>query len=65
MEEIRHQLIDSLSVYPIIYRALAPSQVVVWDFWTINSIIAKTFNRIHWGLGGATNFNEYQDVPGS
>ena len=23
---------------PIIYRVLAPSQVVVWDFWTINSM---------------------------
>ena len=22
---------------PILYRVLAPSQVVVWDFWTINS----------------------------
>ena len=28
MEEILHQLIVSLSVYPIIYRVLAPSQVV-------------------------------------
>ena len=26
-----------LVVYPIIYRVLAPSQVVVWDIWTINS----------------------------
>ena len=25
--------------YPIIYKVLAPSQVVVWDFWTINSMI--------------------------
>ena len=31
-----HQL--RLVVYPMIYRALGPSQVVVWDFWTINSI---------------------------
>ena len=27
------------SDYPIIHRVLAPSQVVVWDFWTINSMI--------------------------
>ena len=26
-----------LVVYPIIYRVLYTSQVVVWDFWTINS----------------------------
>ena len=25
-----------LVVYPIIYKVLTPSQVVVWDFWTIN-----------------------------
>ena len=30
-----HQL--RLVVYPITYRVLAPSQVVVWDFWTFNS----------------------------
>ena len=28
----------SLGKYPIIYKVLASSQVVVWDFWTINSI---------------------------
>ena len=38
-EEILHQL--RLVVYPIIYKVLAPSQVVVWDFWTINSITTK------------------------
>ena len=27
-----------LGDYPIIYRVFVPSQVVVWDFWTINSI---------------------------
>ncbi len=27
-----------LVVYPIIYKVLVPSQVVVWDFWTINNI---------------------------
>ena len=27
-----------LVVDPIISRVLAPSQVVAWDFWTINSI---------------------------
>ena len=26
-----------LVAYPIVYRVLAPSQVIVWDFWTINS----------------------------
>ena len=31
MAEILHQL--RLVVYPIIYRVLAPSQVVVWDFF--------------------------------
>ena len=36
MEEILHQL--KLVVYPIIYKVLAPSQVVIWDFWTINSM---------------------------
>ena len=30
MAEILHQL--RLVVYPIIYKVLAPSQVVVWDF---------------------------------
>ena len=30
-----------LIVYPIIYKVLAPSQVVVWDFWTINSKAPK------------------------
>ena len=34
MEETLHQLIG----YPVIYTVLAPSQVVVQDFWTINSI---------------------------
>ena len=36
MEEIR--LTSGYCNYPIIYKVLAPSQVVVWDFWTINSI---------------------------
>ena len=27
-----------LVVYPTIYKVLALSQVVVWDFWTINSM---------------------------
>ena len=31
MEEILHQ-------YPMIYWVLAPSQVVVWDFGTINKV---------------------------
>ena len=34
-----NSLVEVKVVYiPIIYKALAPSQVVVWDFWTINSI---------------------------
>ena len=41
MEEILHQLISGK--YPITYKVLAPSQVVVWDFWTINSILGQIF----------------------
>ena len=35
-----HSPVDGLVVYLIIYRVLAPSQVVgvPWDFWTINRI---------------------------
>ena len=29
----------SLGKYPIIYKVLAPSQVVVWDIWTISITI--------------------------
>ncbi len=36
MAEIR--LTSWYGKYPIICRVLAPSQVVVWDFWTINSM---------------------------
>ena len=36
MEEIMHQL--RLVVYPIIYYRFYVSQVVVWDFWTINGM---------------------------
>ena len=38
--EIRDQLTSwgEGSWNPIDYRFLAPSQVVVWDFWTINNI---------------------------
>ena len=36
MEEFLHQL--RLVVYPTIHRVLAPSQVAVSDFWTINSM---------------------------
>ena len=35
MEEIPAP-VDMVNM-PILYRVLAPSQVVVWDFWTINS----------------------------
>ena len=43
----------SLVVYPIIYKVLAPSQVVFsLDFWTINSItcsllVEGTFGECH------------------
>ena len=37
--EIRRSPVEVGSWNPIIYRVLGPSQVVVWDFWTINSII--------------------------
>ena len=43
-----HQL--SLVVFPMIYKVSAPSQVVVWDFFTINSIIPDFLFSI-WGLG--------------
>ena len=36
--EIRPSPVEGTVLYPTIYRLLAPSQVVVWDFWTINSI---------------------------
>ena len=32
-----------LVLYPIVYMFFYTSQVVVWDFWTINSIICKLF----------------------
>ena len=35
------------SDHPIIHRVLAPSQVVVWDFWTINSMIKKTHQPVN------------------
>ena len=35
-----HQL--SLVVYPIIYDGFYTSQVVVWDFWSVNSKAHKT-----------------------
>ncbi len=37
MEEIR--LTSWYGKYPIIHRVLYIQPVVVWDFWTINSII--------------------------
>ena len=42
-----HQL--RLVVYPIICKVLAPSQVVVWDFWTINSMPSgpSAINNFH------------------
>ena len=37
-------------VYPIIYRVSKTSQVVVWDFWTINSINMLVANgTLCWG----------------
>ena len=36
-----------LVVYPNIYRVLAPSQtVVVWDFWSINSLASFNFRDV-------------------
>ena len=32
-------------VYPIIYRVSKTSQVVVWDFWIINSLSGKKFQN--------------------
>ena len=43
----KHQL--RLVVYPIIFRVLAPSQVVVWDFWTINRIAQNATHGIYVG----------------
>ena len=65
---------SSLSIYPIIYRVLAPSlaQVVVSDFWTINSITVvlidiappisccgnvASFSKISWSLQPARIIN--------
>ena len=39
LEEILHQL--RLVVYPTICKVLYIQTVVVWDFWTINSIICS------------------------
>ena len=38
--------VEGKVVYPIIYRVLAPSQVVVWDFWTIKGM--GPFHLIQW-----------------
>ena len=38
-ESVVHQL--RLVAYPIIYNKVDISQVVVWDFWTINSIFLR------------------------
>ena len=32
---------------PIIYGVLAPSQVVVWDFWTIDTMSLRIFPTYH------------------
>ena len=37
-----------LVVYHTIYRVFAPSQVVVWDFWTIKSINKRSFSVRCW-----------------
>ena len=34
-----------LYFFPLFCRVLAPSQVVVWDFWTINSITYRCFRK--------------------
>jgi len=46
-EEILHQL--RLVVYPIIHRVFLHFQVVLWDFWTINSIQRKKTTTINKG----------------
>ena len=50
-----HQL--RLIGYPIIYRVLGRSQVVVWDFWTINRILQVRTWRI-----SEQRFNVHQIV---
>ena len=46
--EIRRSPVEVGSWNPIIYRVLGPSQVVVWDFWTINSIITpQVISTLH------------------
>ena len=45
-------------VYPITYEGFYTSQVVIWDFWTINSIIniylrfMSLFGRVVWNITG-------------
>ena len=52
-----HQL--TLVVYPIKYKVLAPSQVVVWDFWTINGSNGK------WAQIEDVFPMENEDIPAS
>ena len=42
--DLTHQLRTVGSWNPIVYKVLAPSQVVVWDFWTINSTLGPCFD---------------------
>ena len=62
MEEIR--LTSWYGKYPIIYRVSKTSQVVVWNFWTINSIKlenqSKAFRNFQGFLcsGSAANFKQ-------
>ena len=46
-----------LADYPIICRVLAPFQVVVWDFWTINSMTSPNGIIFH------QDFPEIAGVP--
>ena len=46
-----------LVVYPIIYKVLYIQTMIVWDFWTINSIFSR-FQLVHenWPVFGAAAF---------
>ena len=47
--EILRSPVDMINI-PVIYRVSKTSQVVVWDFWTINRMAAKRYgSAISWG----------------
>ena len=61
--EIRRSTVEVGSWNPIIYKVLAPSQVVLWDFWSINS----TYEIQHqfFGVQTGSSWENKQTVFGS